>query len=167
MTPSRTFKGLALTATFSLLLAAPALGVPAGDEYLPAVPSPTGDKPVNETGGSSADPTTGAGGSVEDDGSKKGDDQKKDGSESADEDAGGTLVSGSGGDDGDDSGGVLDTLLDPIVLLLIAGVLTIAIGMLLARRQNGDSPDPSRARRKSSDAPPTPDGEIVGSPERP
>jgi hypothetical protein len=156
VTLSVTLRGLALTAILSLAVAAPAFGVPAGDEYLPQVPSATGDEPVSEAGA--------AGGS-----SSSRNDPKKDArtvDEEGDEEASGALALGSGGGD-DDSGGVLDTLLDPIVLLLIAGVLTIAIGMLLARRQNGDSPDPSRARRKSSDAPLTPDGEIISGPERP
>jgi len=162
VTLSKTLKGLALTATFSLFLAAPAIGVPAGDEYLPQIPSATGDKPVSEAAPARAVDTSARDG----DGTK--DSPKKGGTEGeGDEDRSGALALDSGGGDGGDSGGVLDTLLDPIVLLLIGGVLTIAIGMLLARRQNGDSPDPSRARRASSDAPLTPDGEIVGDPERP
>ena len=164
MTLANTFKGVALTAAFSLLIAAPASAVPAGDEYLPQVPSSTGDKPVNESAdpSPSSDSASASGGS--EDGKK--DSKEKDPKEDSGE-AGEALLAGSGGDDGDGSGGVLDTLLDPIVLLLIGGVLAIAIGMLLARRQNGDSPDPSRARRSSADAPPTPDGEIVGGAEHP
>jgi hypothetical protein len=140
----------------SLLVAAPAQGAPAGDEYLPQIPSSTGPKPVSE------DPEAGVGA-----GSAKGEagsakDAAGDSGDSSGE-ASGSLAAGGGGDDGDDSGGgVLDTLLDPIVLLLIGGVLTIAVGLMLARRQNGDSPDPSRARRSSSDAPKPPEGEIVG-----
>ena len=41
----------------SLSCAAPVLAVPAGEEYLPQVPTATGDKPVNESsdaGGTSA-----------------------------------------------------------------------------------------------------------------
>ena len=157
MTLAETSKGLALTAIFWLLIAAPALGVPAGDEYLPQVPSATGEKPVG------TDPSTA--GPAEPETAKKADTTKDDENKTDDESAALALDPSGGG--GDDSGGVLDTLLDPIVLLLIGGVLAIAVGMLLARRQNGDSPDPSRARRASSDAPHTPDGEIVGGGERP
>lgn len=159
MTLKRTFKGLALATALSLFLAAPAIGVPAGDEYLPQVPSATGDKPVSENPDASAGE-----GDSNGNGNGKGDRTTPRGDDEENQDAG-ALASSGGGDD--DSGGVLDTLLDPIVLLLIGGVLTIAIGLMLARKQNGDSPDPSKARRASSDAPLPPDGEIVGGAERP
>jgi len=145
----------------SLSCAAPALAVPAGDEYLPQVPTATGPKPVNDSSDAGTPVADTGGGDEKGDATK--DVQTKDDEESSDT----ALAAGSSGDDGDDSGGgVLDTLLDPIVLLLIGGVLTIAVGLMLARRQNGDSPDPSRARRSSSDAPKPPKGEIVGGTER-
>ena len=57
---------------------------------------------------------------------------------------------------------MLDTLLDPIVLLLVAGVLLVAVGMTLHRRHGED---PKRIRdhavRDRAKVPPTPDGEIV------
>jgi hypothetical protein len=158
VTLPETIKSLGLAAAVSLLCAAPALAVPAGDEYLPQVPTATGDKPVNESGD--------AGGSSGGEKATSDKDKKDPDAENDSETESGALAAGSG-DDGDDSGGgVLDTLLDPIVLLVIGGVLTIAVGLMLARKQNGDSPDPSRARRSSSDAPPPPDGEIVGGSER-
>lgn len=161
MTLPETLKSLSLAAAVSLLCAAPALAVPAGDEYLPQVPTATGDKPVNETadagGSASGGENAGSGKDGEDSEATQGDDSEASETES------GALAAG---DDGDSDGGVLDTLLDPIVLLVIGGVLTIAVGLMLARKQNGDSPDPSRARRSSSDAPPPPDGEIVGGSER-
>ena len=144
-----------------MLCAAPALAAPAGDEYLPQVPTATGDKPVNETkdiGAPSADSDV----SSKDE--KARDDKAAD--DSTDSESSELAAGSGGGDDGDDSGGVLDTLLDPIVLLLIGGVLSIAVGLMLARKQNGDSPDPSRARRSSSGAPKPPKGEIVGGAER-
>ena len=160
MSFSKTIRCLAFATAISLSCAAPALAVPAGDEYLPQVPTATGDKPVNDSSDAGGTPVADTG-----DGDKQQDaeDVKANDEESSDT----ALAAGSSGDDGDDSGGgVLDTLLDPIVLLLIGGVLTIAVGLMLARRQNGDSPDPSRARRSSSDAPKPPKGEIVGGTER-
>jgi hypothetical protein len=149
-----TFKVVALTAAVSLALAAQALGAPSDSQYLPQVPSATGDKPVSEDPGSFGSST------VADD--QANGDGGKDGDSEAD-----LLAGGNSSDDGDSSGGVLDTLLDPIVLLLIAGVLTIAVGMMLARKQGGEGPDPSKAPRKRPDAPATPDGEIIGGQELP
>ena len=154
-----------MPAAVSMLCAAPALAAPAGDEYLPQVPTATGDKPVNETKDIGA-PAAGSDALGADENGNAGKDGK-DGNDDGSSDDSSTLAAGSGGgDDGDDSGGVLDTLLDPIVLLLIGGVITIAVGLMLARKQNGDSPDPSRARRSSSDAPMPPSGEIIGGSER-
>src|SRR5262249_2050104 len=67
-----------------------------------------------------------------------------------------------------DSSGRSDTVFDPVVMLIVAGVLTIAIAMTLMRRRGGDGEE--KADRKPRDAtamaPPTPEGEIVGGGER-
>jgi hypothetical protein len=141
---------------------APALGAPSGDEYLPQVPSATGDKPVSEDDPLSPGGAASSTGEGKDEG-KNGKDDEKTG-EGSDDESSSALASGDGSDD-DSSGGVLDTLLDPIVLLLIAGVLAVAIGMILARRHGGEDEGPGSSSN-SGTAPPTPDGEIVGQ-ERP
>ena len=160
--PSPTFKGLVLTTVLSLAIAASANAAPAGDEYVPQIPSSTGDQPIQEgpagldaAGGS---PSEEAGQPSDQDG-VQGTDGPTGPDDSDDSDDSSALLAG-GSDDDDSSSGALDTLLDPIVLLLIAGVLTIAVGMTLVRRQ-GDGPNPANARRASSAAPPTPDGQIV------
>jgi hypothetical protein len=170
---SDTFKGLAGATVVALAVAAPAVGAPAGDEYVPQVPSATGDRPVDQGfaggGGTAANTAGGAGsgasavkGSTGKDGGK---DQSKDKGEDSGGIAGPIGVNNASSDD--DSSGVLDTLLNPIVLLLIAGVLAIAVGMTLTRRQGGnpsEGPRPPRLRRAPG---PTPDGEIVAADDGP
>ena len=70
--------------------------------------------------------------------------------------------------DEDSSSGAFDTLLDPIVLLLIAGVMAVAVGMTLRRRQGDEEgQDGDRSLRDPATVPPTPDGEIVAGGEQP
>ena len=72
-----------------------------------------------------------------------------------------TAASSSG--DEDDSGGLLDTLLDPVVLLLLAGVAAVAVGMTLRHGQGlKDDGDEKRVPSDSATAPHTPEGEILG-----
>jgi hypothetical protein len=63
-----------------------------------------------------------------------------------------------------------DTLFDPVVLLIVGGVIVIATGMTLVVRRRGDEApgqhDP-RPRGTAATAPPTPEGEIVSGGERP
>lgn len=152
MNLSNTFKGLLVAAAVSLAATTPASASPAGDEYIPQVPSGHGNTPVDQgPGGISKieDAVAGMNGAVA---PGKGGAAKNGGGEAL------PLETSSGGDD---SSGVLDTIFDPVVLLLIAGVLAIAVGMILARRQGEGASDPTRARRNRPAAPPTPDGEIV------
>jgi hypothetical protein len=161
VTTSRTLTTLWLAAAISLLLAAPSLAAPAGDEYLPKVPEATGDQATSSsTGGTTTDSeapgVTSSGGKD----SKAKDDDDEIGSTS------GPLATSS--DDDDSSGGLFDTLFDPVVLLLIAGVIVTAVGMTLRRRNEGDDRTKvKRARRDPATAPPTPDGEIVTGGEKP
>ncbi len=154
MNLSNTFKGLLVAAAVSLAATTPAFASPAGDEYVPQVPSGHGNTPVDEgPGGISKieDAVAGVNGAVA---------PGKDATAKGESPSGEPLpIDTSSG--GNDSSGVLDTIFDPVVLLLIAGVLAIAVGMILARRQGEGTSDPTRARRNRPAAPPTPDGEIV------
>ena len=133
-----------------------------GDEYLPQIPSATGDQPVGPAGGSGggSGPTgTGdTGAPVPKDGKGKPGSSTGEGPPSLRPPSDRNLSVASSGED---SSGLLDTLLNPIVLLLIFGVPAIAVGMILARRQ-GDRGSGDRGRRAGQAPPPTPDGEIVG-----
>jgi hypothetical protein len=174
MTVRRKIAGLCAAATLSLAVAAPALAAPAGDEYLPKVPqsgahsSGSGGSSASAgtatttlpTGGTSS-PTTSDAKNSGSDGSDK---NRKDNTEQI------TPIgsSGSGGSGGGDSSGSI--IFNPIVLLMIAAVIAVAVGMTLRRRSvdEGDpespgGPGPS-ARREAS--PTTPDGEIVTGPDR-
>jgi cobalamin biosynthesis Mg chelatase CobN len=164
----RKIAGLCAAATLSLALAPSALAAPAGDEYLPKVPQSGAHS--SGTGGSSASGTATTtlptGGSS----SPSASDAKSSGSNSADKnkkDDSGQIApigsSGSGGSGGGDSSGSI--IFNPIVLLMIAAVIAVAVGMTLRRRSvdEGDpeppgGPEPS-TRRESS--PRTPDGEIA------
>lgn len=157
-------KTLCLAAALALALAVPALGAPAGDEYLPAVPKADGKKSTGkaktkDSGSAVAVPAS------TDDGSPPSDS----GGKGASKDTGKVAKTGAAPvvpldqTSSDDSGGALDTLLDPVVLLLIAGVAVTAIGMTMRRRQAvaGDG-DVEGATRETGSTPPTPDGEIIG-----
>lgn len=119
-----------------LLNAATAGANSAGSEYLPQVPTATGHQTLGQ-GANSGQGSTGA---------------PTGGSTSSPVSAGGS---------GGDSSGLADTILNPLVLFLVAGVLAIAAGMILIRRQPRDGPGgpPARSRREP---PSTPEGEIVG-----
>jgi hypothetical protein len=144
-----------LLGALALLLfpAATALGAPAGDEYLPKVPKGAGEEVTaqgeSEEGSSVLAPAVRGG-----DGPPGGP-----GSEGGE---GGSPV-GQTASSEEDSGGALDTLLDPIVLLLIAGVAAAAVGMTMRRREAiAGEPETAGATREAGSTPPTPDGEIVG-----
>jgi hypothetical protein len=169
MTVHRKIAGLCAAAMLSLALAPSALAAPAGDEYLPKIPqsgahsSGSGGSSASAgtatttlpTGGTSS-PTTSDTKNSSSDGSNK---KKKDNTEQI------TPIgsSGSGGSGGGDSSGSI--IFNPIVLLMIAAVIAVAVGMTLRRRSvdEGDpeppgGPGPS-GRREAS--PRTPDGEIA------
>jgi hypothetical protein len=123
---------LCLAGSISLALAAPALGAPAGKEYLPRVPEAAGEEVVEGTGLGSTILAP----------KVRGSDAAADGSGSG---SGSGSGNGSGGEGAtpvaqissseEESSGALDTLLDPVVLVLIAGVAAAAVGMMLRRRQ--------------------------------
>lgn len=165
-----------LAVTFCVALAAPALGAPAGDEYLPKVPKASGnssghdDAPsggstdasssqveTTETQPEAAAPTGGGGDSG------KGDGKPAKSANPAPAPVESAPVSSS--DDSSDS-----TLSSPVVILLIAGVLIAAVGMTLRRRNAGDEvreQDGDASRSERGKTPPTPDGEIVAGGDRP
>jgi cobalamin biosynthesis Mg chelatase CobN len=174
MTVRRKIAGLCAAAMLSLALAPPALAAPAGDEYLPKVPqsgthsSGSGGSSASAgtatttlpTGGTSSPTTSDTKNSgTKNSGSDGSDKNKKDNTEQI------TPIgsSGSGGSGGGDSSGSI--IFNPIVLLMIAAVIAVAVGMTLRRRSvdEGDpespgGPGPS-GRREAS--PRTPDGEIA------
>jgi hypothetical protein len=152
----RTLNGLLPAATISLAVAAPALAVPAGSEYIPKVPKAAGEEILRgtqgpggtilspEVRGADADETSDSGG---DEDSREEDSNATGAAETATGAAGTTP-------------GAADTLLDPVVLLLIAGVAAAALSMTLRQRHSVPEDDGGAASDPGS-TPPTPDGEIV------
>jgi hypothetical protein len=170
MTVHRKIAGLCAAATLSLALAPSALAASAGDEYLPKVPqsgshTPSGGASSASTGTATTTlPTGGTSSSSASDEEKASSDggSKKDKSDQQITPIASSGSGGSGGSDGGDSSGSI--LLNPIVLLMIAAVIAVAIGMTLRRRSvdEGDSEPPGApgpARREAG--PRTPDGEIA------
>jgi hypothetical protein len=162
-TPAKT---ICLAAAIAITLAAPALGAPAGDEYLPKVPKASGSAGTRDQGsGASATSDDGstdtqtqaaapAGG-----GGSGGGDGKQPNTNANPVPAPISSAPASSSDDSSDS-----TLLNPVVILLVAGVIIAAVGMTLRRRnadgEGGQEEAPS-GRAEPGKAPPTPDGEIV------
>ena len=152
----RNFKGLCLAAVISFALAAPALGAPAGNEYIPKVPKAAGEEVLRgnqgpggtilspEVRGADADETSASGG----DEASRGANSNAMGESDTATGAAGTAP------------GAADTLLDPIVLLLIAGVAAAALSMTLRQRHSLPEDDDGAASDPGS-APATPDGKIV------
>ena len=170
MTVHRKIAGLCAAATLSLALAPSALAAPAGDEYLPKIPqsgshSPSGGAEASSASAGTATTTLPSAGTSSPPASdeKKASSDDGDKKDKADQQVVPVGSSGSGGPDGGDSSGSI--LFNPIVLLMIAAVIAVAIGMTLRRRgvDEGDSESPgaagSTARREAS--PRTPDGEIA------
>lgn len=149
-----------MAAAVSLALTAPALGSAAGDQYLPQVPSTSGNGTGGGSGSSGAADGGGRGGegSVPSRGAGNANTPRGAGEEAAGPTLGGSAASAER--DGD-SGGLLDTLLDPLVRALIAGVLAIVLVTILARRCGDRLSRSPRAPRERGPSPPTPDDEIV------
>lgn len=129
-----TLTRLCLAGSISFVLAAPALGAPADKEYVLKIPSIAGEVVV-------AEGTEGAGSTI-----LAPEARGRDLPAAGSGDAGSGSGSGSGGNgadpavaqvSGDDSSAARDTLLDPVVLVLIASVAAAAIGVTLSRRRSG------------------------------
>jgi hypothetical protein len=165
--------GLSVAAALALASSATALAAPAGDEYLPKVPSATGHQASGGNDGSSgtaattsAVPSTSATPSISATGSsgagstKDKPKVKKDRKPAPAATPAASVGTGS-------SGGGSSGLFDPIVLLIVAGVIVAAVGMTLRRRHGGDplpATETSEGGEKPGAAPnarPTPEGEIV------
>jgi hypothetical protein len=179
MTLPNSARAICLAAVISVALAAPAFAAPAGDEYLPKVPKASGNSAAQSSGagvsssgtGSAASqpPSSGgpaAGGSANADAK-----QGKKGADAGLAPIGGEPAS-SPSEDSSDS-----TLLSPVAILLIAGVIIAAVGMTLRRRnadsqdddddQDGDGPGAAGSGRpEPGKTAPTPDGEIVAGGDR-
>jgi hypothetical protein len=153
MAQVRTLTGVC-AAALSFALASPVFAGPAGSEYLPKIPQ----SGANSSAGVEHTETS----SLPEPQDEEATQQKK-----SKRDTDGTARSAlpvspaSSGDDGS-SGSIL---LSPVVILMVAGVIVIAVGMTMRRRQTrslkylakkhqGQGP-PRHAR-------PTPEGEIVG-----
>jgi cobalamin biosynthesis Mg chelatase CobN len=163
---------LCLAAGLSLGTTALASADPSGSEYLPSVPSATGHHPANgaqasgaqsgqsqpSASGSSTTITQESAGTT---GASQPDQPKKAGGskdKKAPSPASPTPVASTdtASSDGGSSG-------LPIILLIVAGVIAVAVGMTLRRRQGGGS-DPGAGEGNKGDqshTPRTPDGEIV------
>jgi hypothetical protein len=155
----RRLKGLLPAAAISLAVASPAFAVPAGSEYVPKVPKAAGEEILRGN--------QGAGGTilspeVRGSGQAPGSRPSNSGStaSSGDEPSEGDVAQGdlSQGT----APGATETLLDPIVLLLIVGVAAAALSMTLRQRRSvaGD-PDADGESGDLSSGPPAPDGEII------
>jgi hypothetical protein len=157
--------GLA-TGLLSLAIAGPALGAPSGDEYLPKVPKASGDESVatpsyqgtDTSAASSAPSQSGTSGAEE---TKQKEKKTKKSSKSEDRAVPVQAVS-------DQSSGGGSTLFDPVILLIVGGVICVAAGMIMRRRQTRSLQYRAKNRRQQlKSVRPTPEGEIVGSGEKP
>jgi hypothetical protein len=169
---TRTHNVLSLAVVGSLALSASAFAAPAGDEYLPKVPEATGnqsgggggadaDAPAQSSSAAGAtdavdEPTGGA--------RAEGRNAKEEPTGKGEREASATpVVATETASEDDDSSG----LFDPVVLLLVAGVIVAAVGMTLRHRAAGmeatatESGRSARDRGEAPNARPTPDGEIV------
>ena len=159
----RKCKGLFLAAMISLALAAPAFAAPAGSEYVPKVPKAAGEEILRGQ--------QGPGGTILSPEVRGADAAKTSASGEASSGTDGSDANGSanGSDaNGSETGaagtapGAADTLLDPVVLLLIAGVAAAALSMTLRQRHSvSEDPDTGGAASDPGSGPATPDGEIV------
>jgi hypothetical protein len=160
-----------LAGAFALALvpAAQALAAPAGDQYLPSVPKADGKESAAGGGGGSG--SAGAAPAPQATEPAPSDSGDEGSGMSSDKDKRQKVAKAGAAptapldqaSSSDDSSGALDTLLDPVVLLLLAGVAITAIGMTMRRRQAvaGDAGG-ERPTRELGSTPRTPDGEIIG-----
>lgn len=183
MTTRRKIAGLCAGVALTLAFAPLALAAPAGDEYLPKIPQSgahssggsaggseggTTDTTTVPGGGTSSGSSSGSSSGAKQSTANQGDERdKKDKKDQKDKSQQVTPVGSTGSgdsDDGDSSGSIL---LNPIVLLMVAGVIAAAVAMTLRRRNvDEDEPEsagstPSESDRGARSGPRTPDGEIV------
>jgi hypothetical protein len=165
---TRTRYALCLAVAGSLALAASAYAGPAGQEYLPKLPDAGGSQSGSGSGGgatqSSAAAPSAATGEPTDGASEEGGTGKERSRDKGAQGASATpAVATEPASDDDGSSG----LLNPVVLLIVAGVIIAAVGMTLRHRAAGiedTATDGGRSARDRGEAPsarPTPDGEIV------
>jgi hypothetical protein len=136
----------------------PAHGAPAGDEYIPRIPKASGGEVVAGEG-------NGPGSTILQPALRG---THKDRNEDPGPSPGSGPGSGppSGTASGERSSAVLGTLGDPLVLLILMGVIGLAIAMTLRGRRTAtlgpppNSDDDEESLRRSG-SPSTPDGEIV------
>jgi len=161
MTISKVLTGTCLAGAVSLALATSALAAPAGDEYLPSIPKAGGNQSGGSQSGSSASSvpvpsSSGTGGPSSSTGANG----------NGNPAAKSSPAQPSSSNDSSDGG---SPLLDPVVILLVAGVIVTAVGMTLVRRHSDGSDSDWEDEPETDDAPnarPTPDGEIVAGGER-
>jgi hypothetical protein len=164
----------------SLAIAAPALGVPSGEEYLPKVPNASGEgsAPAGSGEGSVAAPEAGTGGSATgtggsaaaapSQGGPSGGDQAKPATDAKHSKPAKDRLDLASPTSADDSSGGDSALLDPVILLVVGGVILVAVAMIMRGRQvRSLQAGASQDRRELKAGRPTPEGEIVGSGEKP
>jgi hypothetical protein len=152
----------------TLLPTSSAPATPSGDEYLPKVPKAAGKEvvanPEQGAGASVLEPTIrGASSSSASEGSSgsSGEAAKQENQPAAEkrkrQPTQAPIVPASADDESSGS-----TLFNPIILLVIAGVVAAAVGMTLRRRHGEEPADRGQAVAAEAKGPhPTPDGEIV------
>jgi hypothetical protein len=153
---------IAVCLLFSVALIAAsgkARAAPAGDEYVPRVPKAAGNEVVAGQGKDQGPGSTILQPAIR--GAREGNQSGKDASAAGDASGGDSAPAGS--DSADNSSATLGTLGDPVVMLLLAGVIGLAGAIMLRGRKVADLPprptDDEPGGRSGS--PSTPDGEIV------
>ena len=167
MSIRKTGVALLLSSLAALAPAASAVAAPAGDEYLPKVPKAAGKEvvgnPQQGEGASVVSPTV-RGTSSDTGGSGNGKAKQSKNSKQNKQNNAQAPPLAPAADTGDSSGGG-NALFSPIVLLMIAGVVCVAVAMVMRRRKVKTLQYRAAKRRKRSakSSRPTPEGEIVGS----
>jgi hypothetical protein len=165
---TRTRYALCLAVAGSLALAASAYAGPVGEEYLPKLPDAGGSQSGGGGGGatqsSAAAPSGATIGEPTGAASEEGGAGKERSRDKGAQGASATpAVATEPATDDDGSSG----LFDPVVLLIVAGVIVAAVGMTLRHRAAGmettatESGRSARDRGEAPNARPTPDGEII------
>src|SRR5262249_39337719 len=155
--------GVGLASAILLAWSAIALAEPAGSEYLPKVPTASGNAASGGAGSQSSQggttvPTTAS----SEAGPSKTTNSK--GTETNGKKREAAVAPAASSGDGSSGGGSSGLW---VILLIVAGVIVTAVGMTLRRRQGddpgatGDEDRPARSADDMANTPQTPDGEIV------